>query len=80
MCIPSFQLIMCLRLLLFVPIRNDEMLEQTIQGLKLYFNHSLGTMLLYRSERNQYQELLSYGKEWVDLYGAEHLLRLFGKS
>ncbi|SAM06424.1 hypothetical protein [Absidia glauca] len=56
---------------------NDEMLEQTIQGLKLYFNHSLGTMLLYRSERNQYQELLSYGKEWVDLYGAEHLLRLF---
>ncbi|KAI8337950.1 MRG domain-containing protein [Chlamydoabsidia padenii] len=56
---------------------NDEMLEQTIQGLKLYFNHTLGTMLLYRSERNQYQQFESYGKEWVDIYGGEHLLRLF---
>ncbi|ORZ05399.1 MRG domain-containing protein [Absidia repens] len=56
---------------------NDEILEQAIQGLKLYFNHTLGTMLLYRSERNQFEELQSYGKEWADLYGGEHLLRLF---
>ncbi|KAI8077688.1 MRG domain-containing protein [Halteromyces radiatus] len=55
---------------------NNEMLEQTVQGLKLYFNHTLGNMLLYRSERKQYEELVST-KPLVDIYGGEHFLRLF---
>ncbi|ORX46510.1 MRG-domain-containing protein [Hesseltinella vesiculosa] len=60
---------------------HDEMVEQTIQGLKLYFNHSLNTMLLYRSERKQYDNIHgSYpDKELTDIYGLEHFLRLFGK-
>ncbi|KAF7727523.1 Esa1p-associated factor [Apophysomyces ossiformis] len=58
---------------------DDERLEQVVQGIKLYFNKSLGTLLLYRSERKQYDEILAMypNKEPTDLYGAEHLLRLF---
>ncbi|KAG0168601.1 Esa1p-associated factor [Apophysomyces sp. BC1034] len=58
---------------------DDERLEQVVQGIKLYFNKSLGTLLLYRSERKQYDEILTMypNKEASELYGAEHLLRLF---
>ncbi|CAO3640149.1 unnamed protein product [Cunninghamella echinulata] len=58
---------------------HDEILEQTIEGLKLYFNHSVRTMLLYRSERNQYFDLQNSHTDKLptDLYGAIHLLRLF---
>lgn len=56
------------------------MLEQTIQGLKLYFHHLLGSMLLYRSERKQYSEMGGSNKNVADIYGAQHLLRLFGKK
>ncbi|KAI8334310.1 MRG domain-containing protein [Chlamydoabsidia padenii] len=56
---------------------NDDRLNQTIQGIKLYFRHLLGNMLLYRSEREQYIDLLRSNKNVVDIYGAEHLLRLF---
>ncbi|CAO3634686.1 unnamed protein product [Cunninghamella blakesleeana] len=58
---------------------HDEILEQTIEGLKLYFNHSVRTMLLYRSERNQYFDLQNSHSDKLptDLYGAIHLLRLF---
>ncbi|SAL99404.1 hypothetical protein [Absidia glauca] len=56
---------------------DDEMLKQTIQGLKLYFHHLLGSMLLYRSERKQYSQMGGSDKNVADIYGAQHLLRLF---
>jgi len=52
-----------------------------MQGLKLYFDHALSKMLLYRFERQQYADLRKeYGDDarMSDLYGCEHLLRLIG--
>jgi mortality factor 4-like protein 1 len=64
-----------------------EILEEVIQGLKEYFNKSLGRLLLYRFERQQFFDIHSRvesptsdlaGKAFCDIYGGEHLLRLFG--
>lgn len=58
-------------------------------GVKEYFEKCLGRILLYRFEREQYfdirQQWESGTKEWEgkgagDVYGAEHLCRLFGIS
>ncbi|ANB11976.1 Eaf3p [Sugiyamaella lignohabitans] len=56
-----------------------EILDEVISGLKLYFDRSLGNMLLYRFERQQYLEIRKAhpDKEMSELYGAQHLLRLF---
>jgi mortality factor 4-like protein 1 len=74
------------------PRRNDpasiDLLEEVVAGLKEYFNRSLGRILLYKYERGQYEDLLGRidsptddlaGRQLADIYGAEHLLRLFGK-
>ncbi|KAI4247560.1 MAG: hypothetical protein LQ352_006145, partial [Teloschistes flavicans] len=63
-----------------------DLLEEVKQGLKEYFDVSLGKMLLYRFERQQYLEARkswAEGKgEWKgksgagDVYGAEHLCRM----
>ncbi|KAL8639307.1 MAG: hypothetical protein Q9228_003645 [Teloschistes exilis] len=63
-----------------------DLLDEVRQGLKEYFDVSLGKMLLYRFERQQYLEArkcLSEAKgEWKgksgagDVYGAEHLCRM----
>ncbi|ODV94146.1 hypothetical protein PACTADRAFT_76782 [Pachysolen tannophilus NRRL Y-2460] len=62
-------------------IPNSGVIKEIIDGLKLYFNKSLGSILLYRFERQQYLDILSLeenkDKELVDIYGVEHLLRLF---
>ncbi|PNH64120.1 hypothetical protein VD0002_g4441 [Verticillium dahliae] len=61
-----------------------DILEETMAGLKEYFEKSLSRILLYRFERPQYHEIR---KEWektgengpksvCDTYGAEHLCRL----
>lgn len=64
-------------------------LEEVISGTKEYFEKSLGKILLYRFERQQYYEArrnLEAGRgDWEnktigDVYGAEHLARLFGTS
>ena len=67
----------------------DLLLEVT-DGLKEYFNKALGRILLYRFERDQYAKWFKRwqtgsGDEWEgknagDVYGAEHLARLIGKS
>nr|POE66005.1 chromatin modification-related protein eaf3 [Quercus suber] len=66
---------------------DADILEECIAGVKEYFNKALGRILLYRFERHQYQEmhkLISLGhgdfagKDLVEVYGCEHLLRLFG--
>ena len=60
---------------------DSDIFDEVIAGLKLYFDRSLGTILLYRFERQQYMEARKEhpGKEPSEIYGAEHLLRLFGK-
>lgn len=57
-------------------------MEEVIAGLKLYFNKALGSMLLYKFERQQYADIRKKypKKEMSDIYGAEHLLRIFGKA
>jgi mortality factor 4-like protein 1 len=64
-----------------------DVLEEVIMGIKEYFDKALDKILLYRFEREQYKALR---KKWeagsgeysekgpLDIYGAEHLTRLFG--
>lgn len=63
-----------------------DILEEVVAGVREYFNKSLGRLLLYRFERPQWQDLHSQlnkgtgdlsGKQVADVYGVEHLLRLF---
>ncbi|KAF2017019.1 histone acetylase complex subunit [Aaosphaeria arxii CBS 175.79] len=63
-----------------------DILEEVVQGLKEYFNKSLGRLLLYRFEREQFFDIHTRiesptsdlsGKNLADIYGGEHLLRLF---
>ncbi|OSS50216.1 hypothetical protein B5807_04781 [Epicoccum nigrum] len=65
---------------------ETDILEEVIQGLKEYFNKSLGRLLLYRFEREQFFDILTQteqatsdlaGKSMSEIYGGEHLLRLF---
>ncbi|CEP13820.1 hypothetical protein [Parasitella parasitica] len=58
---------------------NEDLLDEVLEGLRIYFNKALGSMLLYRFERHQYAEIRKTHSETnlVDIYGAEHLLRLF---
>ena len=68
---------------------DADILEEVIAGVKEYFNKALGRILLYRFERNQYFDWHKQlekghgehaGKTLCDIYGCEHLLRLFGKT
>lgn len=65
-----------------------DILEEIIAGVKEYFNKALGRILLYRFERDQYLDIYKKtesptddlaGKTMSEIYGGEHLLRLFGK-
>ena len=67
---------------------DADILEEVIAGVREYFNKSLGRILLYRFERQQFYEVHKQvesghgehaGKTLCDMYGCEHLLRLFGK-
>ena len=53
-------------------------MEEFSRGLCGYFDKALPAMLLYDSERTQYQALSEEHKPPSSVYGAEHLLRLFG--
>ncbi|KAI1403509.1 MRG-domain-containing protein [Hypoxylon fuscum] len=62
-----------------------DILEETLAGLKEYFDKSLGRILLYRFERAQYAEMHKKwmsddpefaGKTASDTYGPEHFMRL----
>ena len=61
-----------------------EVLDEIVAGLSEYFDKMLDKVLLYRYERAQYRMLRKKyqdipGKGPVDVYGAEHLIRLFSK-
>ncbi|RLN51545.1 hypothetical protein BBJ29_008632 [Phytophthora kernoviae] len=55
-------------------------IEGIMEGVQSYFDRALSSILLYRMERRQYQELRQKQEEEIPLsqiYGAEHLIRLF---
>ncbi|ORX55102.1 MRG-domain-containing protein [Hesseltinella vesiculosa] len=58
---------------------SDSAMDEVLNGLKMYFNKALGTMLLYRFERQQYADIRKTyaNKDMTDVYGCEHLLRLY---
>lgn len=64
-----------------------DILQEVVAGLKEYFNRSLGRLLLYRFEREQFFDIHTRmenptsdlaGVAPADIYGGEHLLRLLG--
>ena len=64
-----------------------DILQEVVSGLKEYFEKTLGRILLYRFERQQYLEVYMKmqanegefeNKTIGDIYGAEHLARLLG--
>lgn len=55
-------------------------IEGIMDGIQSYFDRALGAILLYRMERKQFDEIKQKNDEVPvsELYGAEHLVRLFG--
>lgn len=68
---------------------EGDILEEFCMGLKVYFEKSLGKILLYKQERMQLADVRKWwetgrfeewdGKGPGDCYGAEHLARLLGE-
>ncbi|KAF2724150.1 MRG-domain-containing protein [Polychaeton citri CBS 116435] len=65
---------------------DADILEEVMAGVREYFNKALGRILLYRLERQQFHDVHKQiesghgehaGKTLCDMYGCEHLLRLF---
>lgn len=60
---------------------NIKLRQEMVDGLEIYFNKSLSLVLLYKFERLQYLNLIKDGitrtKKFSEIYGLEHLLRLF---
>lgn len=61
--------------------RSEQVATELVAGLKVYFEEALGTILLYKFERPQYLQLREEDDTTsvCDIYGPEHLLRLFTK-
>ena len=58
--------------------RIADSVKEILNGLRCYFDKALPRILLYKSERYQYQKTVMQDMFPSDVYGAEHLLRLFG--
>lgn len=66
-----------------------DVLEEVMMGIREYFEKAIDKILLYKFEREQYRFLRSKweggtaefaDKGPLDIYGAHHLIRLFGKN
>lgn len=62
---------------------SHQMVQEVVHGLEQYFEKAIGTILLYRFERPQYKQWVAKcqtnSQPLAQIYGAEHLLRLFVK-
>ncbi|PIN15994.1 hypothetical protein CDL12_11362 [Handroanthus impetiginosus] len=52
--------------------------DEILNGLRCYFDKALPIILLYKKECHQYQEAVRDNVSSSSVYGAEHLLHLFG--
>merc|ERR1711933_109139 len=61
--------------------QNKNIVLEISRGIKDYFNQALQVTLLYKLERRQYQQIVAkYNHLSMDqIYGVEHLCRLFVK-
>jgi len=59
--------------------RETDLIGEMLDGIQLYFDKALGNILLYHFERQQYVDIEkdNEDKKMSEIYGAEHLLRLF---
>lgn len=57
----------------------SDSVREIFKGIRAYFNKALPVMLLYKSERQQYEHTITEDIHPSTVYGAEHLLRLFVK-
>lgn len=64
--------------MIFDEWRTVDTVAEIIKGLSHYFDIALPTVLLYKNERQQYKEVIVDNLSPSRVYGAEHLLRLFG--
>ena len=60
--------------------RITDAVGEILKGIRCYFDKALPMMLLYKRERQQYEEAIVDDISPSTVYGAEHLLRLFGKD
>ncbi|CAG8655580.1 683_t:CDS:10, partial [Acaulospora morrowiae] len=58
---------------------KGDIYTEVAHGIQVYFEKTLGNILLYGYERQQYVDIRKQylEKENTEIYGAEHLLRLF---
>lgn len=68
--------------ILYLYILYRESTLEITKGIREYFNITLGLQLLYKWERPQFIQIMNDNPETLpsQLYGAFHLLRLFGKA
>lgn len=59
--------------------RIADSLGEILKGIRMYFDKTLPAMLLYKKEHQQYHDAIADNVSPSTVYGAEHLLRLFGK-
>ncbi|KAL6628117.1 MRG-domain-containing protein [Neocallimastix californiae] len=59
--------------------KENDLVSEMLDGIQLYFDRALGNILLYRFEREQYNNIIKENEEksMSEVYGVEHLIRLF---
>lgn len=58
-------------------VENISAVSEVMLGVKDFFNATVGTRLLYKIEKRQYDTVMRQeGKTAADIYGSAHLLRL----